>query len=60
MYICPWPGCGNVFPKDQQISSCCPNNDHDPFAERDEEGQPFIYDAQELLVRKKILAEAQK
>ena len=60
MYICPWPGCGNVFLEDQQIPSCCPNNDHDPFAKGDEEGRPFTYNVQELLDRKKILAEAQK
>ncbi len=60
VFVCRYPGCGNLFHEGQQIPDRCPNGDHSPFAEKDEEGQPLTYTAQELEGRKKILAEAQK
>jgi len=54
MYICPWPRCGNVFPSGQKIPDSCPNCERNPFAEKDEENQPFTYTADELKGRRKI------
>jgi predicted nucleic acid-binding Zn-ribbon protein len=55
MYICPWPGCGNVFPSGQKIPDVCPNCGESPFADKDEEGQLFTYAADEIKGRRILL-----
>jgi len=55
-FMCPHPGCGQIFHPGEQVPDTCPNCGENPHAKVDANGQPFVYSREELKGKRLIEA----